>query len=262
MYPAAGSANTVLNPGTLPDADNIPNNPYAYSIAMNPGRPWFMSTGAMIAYYGNIEFQAVRARGLSGHLMHMVSHQFSSPLYAQDWVVADGHGKLIVGDRGYDINSYDLEVGNLTIKASNLLAFDSGLSLNQSIVPGFVTLVGTGKFLASSSGEVMFAEPPLRVDPEALLGWADCPSPSHRYDAGWMQGFLGGAIAMFGGNSGEERQFDFTGAGTVLIQSSEAIRSDRDIVSMIESQLGLVGPGGLQRLQSNIQQRLSQESNY
>jgi uncharacterized protein (AIM24 family) len=174
-------------------------------------------------------------------------------------VVTEGQGKLIVGDRGYDINSYDLETGNLTIKASNLLAFDSGLSLNQSIVPGFVTLVGTGKFLASSSGEVMFAEPPLRVDPEALLGWADCPSPSHHYDSAWMQGFLGGAMALFGANSGEERQFDFTGAGTVLIQSSEAMRSDRDIIATIESQLGLVGTGGLQRLHTTIGQRLSQE---
>jgi uncharacterized protein (AIM24 family) len=191
--------------------------------------------------------------------MQMVTHQFSSPLYAQDWVVTEGQGKLIVGDRGYDINSYDLETGNLTIKASNLLAFDSGLSLNQSIVPGFVTLVGTGKFLASSSGEVMFAEPPLRVDPEALLGWADCPSPSHHYDSAWMQGFLGGAMALFGANSGEERQFDFTGAGTVLIQSSEAMRSDRDIIATIESQLGLVGTGGLQRLHTTIGQRLSQE---
>lgn len=257
MHPVAGSAGTILTPMSLPDADNVPDNPYAFSIAMNPGQPWFLSKGAMIAYYGTIEFTGIRARGLSGQLMAMVSSKFSSPLYAQDWVVSEGHGKLIVGDRGFDINSYDLERGNLTIKATNLLAFDSGLSLNQSIVPGFVTLVGTGKFLASSSGEVMFAEPPLRVDPEALLGWADCPSPSHRYDAGWMQGFLAGAIAAFGGNSGEERQFDFTGEGTVLIQSSEAVRNDRDVVALVESQLSLLGVDGLQRLQSTIQSRLS-----
>lgn len=255
-FPNSGSAGPALNPMSLPDSDNVPHNPYAYSIAMNPGQPWFLSKGAMIAYYGNVTFTAVRARGLHGQLLTMVSDKFSSPLYAQDWVVSEGHGKLIVGDRGYDINSYDLDAGNLTIKAANLLAFDSGLTLNQSIVPGFVTLVGTGKFLASSSGEVMFAEPPVRVDPEALLGWADCPSPSHHYDAGWMQGFLGGAIATFGGNSGEERQFDFIGAGTVLIQSSEAVRNDRDIVAMVESQLSMIGVSGLQRLRHSIQARL------
>lgn len=257
---AAGGAPGVFNPMNLPQADNVPGNSYAYCIELGGGNPWFLSKGAMIAYYGQLQFQAVRTRGLSGHLLAMVTEKFSSPLYAQDWVVTEGQGKLIVGDRGYDINSYDLENGNLTIKASNLLAFESRLALNQSIVPGFVTLVGTGKFLASSSGEVMFAEPPLRVDPEALLGWADCPTPSHHYDSSWMAGFLGGAIAMFGGNSGEERQFDFTGSGTVLIQSSEAVRSDRDVVQLVESQLGLVGTGGLQRLSATIQQRLQQNS--
>lgn len=246
----------VHTPGSLPNNDNVPDNPYAYSIEVT--EPWFMSKGAMIAFYGNLTFHSVRGRSLSQQLMTVVSQRFSSPLYAQNWVVAEGHGKLVIGDRGYEINSYDLETGNLTIKASNLLAFQFGLELKQSIVPGFVTLVGTGKFLASSSGAVMFAEPPLRVDPEALLGWADCPAPSHHYDAGWMQGFLGAAMSFTGVVSGEERQFDFTGEGTVLIQSSEAIRSDRDIVQTVESQLGLVGPGGLQQLQTSIQQRLQQ----
>lgn len=249
---------TVHTAQSLPQNDNVPENNYAWSIEMTPGRPWFMSKGAMIAFYGQVQFTAIRARGLSQNILHMVASQFSSPLYAQDWVVAEGHGKLVLGDRGFDINSFDLDNGNLTIRASNLLAFDSGLALNQSIVPGFVTLVGSGRFLASSSGPVMFAEPPLRVDPEALLGWADCPSPSHHYDAGWMAGFLGGAMAMFGASSGEERQFDFTGQGTILIQSSEAMRSDRDIVQTIEGQLGLVGTGGLQRIQASIQQRLAQ----
>ncbi len=248
----------VHNAGSLPNNDNVPDNPYAYSLEIT--QPWFMTKGAMIAFYGSLQFVAVRGRGLSGQVLQMVTSRFSSPLYAQDWVVAEGHGKLVLGDRGYEINSYDLEDGNLTIKASNLLAFDNGLSLQQSIVPGYVTLVGTGKFLASSSGAVMFAEPPLRVDPEALLGWADCPSPSHRYDAGWMAGFLGSAMAMMGASSGEERQFDFTGTGVVLVQSSEAVRSDRDILQLVESQLSLVGPAGLQRLQQSIQQRLAQQN--
>ena len=111
--------------------------------------------------------------------------------------------------------------GNLTLRAANLLAFDPTLELKQSIVPGFLTLIGTGKFLASSSGPVIFAEPPIRVDPQALVGWADCPSPSHHFDARWMGGFLASAMGLLGVTSGEERQFDFTGAGTVLLQSSE-----------------------------------------
>src|ERR1700730_416431 len=124
----------------------------------------------MIAYYGQMEFKAL-THGLMGGVLHMVAETFSAPLYMGDYVVAEGSGKLIIGDRGYDINSYDLENGNLTIRAASLLAFQPSLAMNQSIVPGFVTLIGTGKFLASSNGPVLFAEPPLRVDPEALVGW-------------------------------------------------------------------------------------------
>ena len=247
----------VLNPMNLPVDDNIPDNEYAFSI--NLTKPWFLAKGAMIAYYGQMTFAPMGGRSLSQHLMNLVASQFSSPLYLQDWVVADGQGKLVIGDRGYSINSYDLDNGNLTIRASNLLAFETNISLNQSIVPGFVTLIGTGKFLASSNGQVVFVEPPVRVDPEALVGWSDCPSPSHHYDANWMHGMLGMAASRFGVSSGEERQFDFTGAGTVLVQSSEKVRSDRDVVRVIEDQMGLVGTGGLQQLQQTIAARLGAE---
>jgi len=240
---------TILNPNTLPYNDNV--NPYAFCVDLS--QPWFMRKGAMIAYYGTANFEALGVTNLAS----MVAARFSSPLYANDWVVVSGQGKVVIGDRGYDINSYDIDAGNLTIKASNLLGFETGLELKQSIVPGFLTLIGTGKFLASSNGPVMFAEPPVRVDPEALLGWADCPSPSHHYDAGWMQGFLGAMGGMvLGLQSGEERQFDFTGEGTVLLQSSEEPRPDPAIARALESQLYGVDHAGLTRIQSVVQQRL------
>ncbi|MGN2635205.1 AIM24 family protein [Nocardia takedensis] len=250
----------VFSPMNLGESDNIPGNDYAYCIDLT--KPWFMRKGAMIAYYGQMNFQTL-THGLHGGLMHMVSQQFSAPLFTGDYVVVEGHGKLLIGDRGYNINSYDLEEGNLTIRAANLLAFDPGLSLNQSIVPGFLTLIGTGKFLASSNGPVMFAEPPLRVDPESLVGWADCPSPSHHYDHQWVSSFLAAGAARFGVNSGEERQFDFTGAGTVLIQSSEKVMSDSVLVRTIEGQLqsGMT-VGGLQRIQSVIAQQLAGQQQY
>jgi uncharacterized protein (AIM24 family) len=188
----------------------------------------------------------------------MVAARFSSPLYAQSWVVAQGQGTCVIGDRGYAISSYDLEDGNLTVRAANLLGFESHLELKQSIVPGFLTLLGTGKFLASSSGAVQFVEPPVRVDPQALVGWADCPAPSHHYDAGWMQGFLGAARGMvLGAQSGEERQFDFTGEGTVLIQSSEAVLHDPQVVAHIESETVSLGQPQLQQLHRSIGARLA-----
>lgn len=219
---------------SLPADDNV--NPYAFSIAL--AGEWFVSKGAMIAYYGQVDFAGVSQYASRAA---WVAARFSSPLYVQDWVVASGHGKVLVADRGYDINSYDLDDGNLTIKQTNLLGFQTTLELKQSIVPGFVTLLGTGKFLASSNGPVIFVEPPFRADPESLLGWADCPSPSQHYDHNWMaQSFMSGLQGTFGRESGEERQYDFTGAGTILLQSSEETRVDAALLRTIESQTNLL----------------------
>lgn len=238
---------------TLPSNDNV--NAYAFSIEL-AGR-WFVSKGAMIAYYGNVNFDGVAAWASRDGF---IASRFSSPIYIQDWVVAEGQGKVIVADRGFDVQSFDLEAGNLTLRANNLLGFETGLELKQSIVPGFVTLIGTGKFLASSNGPVIFVEPPFRADPEALLGWADCPSPSHHYDAQWMSASLGAMLqGMFGRESGEERQFDFTGQGTVLMQSSEMLREDPALMRIIESQTSLLSTqqAGIlgQRLVARAQQQ-------
>jgi uncharacterized protein (AIM24 family) len=244
---------TSLNPHTLPGNDNI--NPYTFCIDLRDA--WFMQKGAMIAYYGQMRFE-----GLSqfASVSAMIAARFSSPLYARDWVVASGQGKLILGDRGYDINSYDLDAGNLTIRASNLLAFQTDLELKQSIVPGFLTLIGTGKFLASSNGPVIFIEPPVRVDPQALVGWADCPSPSHHYDTRWMQGFLASASAFFGRESGEERQFDFTGAGTVLMQSSEALKEDPALLRTVQAQAESLSLPQMSTLAAVLAQRTQRQT--
>ncbi|WP_374115839.1 AIM24 family protein [Kineococcus sp. TRM81007] len=247
----------ALDPATLPEHDNLPGNAYAYCVRLTG--PLFVQTGRMIAYYpaggGTIRFEPLTATSLGS----MVAERFSSPLYSRDWVVANGQGHVILGDRGYDINSYDLDDGNLTVRASNLLAFDAGLELKESIIPGFLTLLGTGKFLASSSGPVIFVEPPVRVDPEALVGWADCPAPAQHFDAGWMGHFLGAARgALFGTRSGEERQYDFTGAGTVLLQSSERVLEDPHVLQRLEGEVRQLGTGQLQRLGSVVQQEIAQ----
>ena len=223
---------------SLPSAGNI--NPYAFSVELGGGR-WFLQKGKMVAYYGEIEFNAIG----HGPLDQLIASSFHSPLHASDWVVAEGHGKMVLADRAFDINSYDLDEGNLTIRSGNLLAFEPSLSLKQSIIPGFVTLIGTGTFVAASNGEVHFVEPPIKVDPQALVGWADCPSPCHHYDHGYMRGVLGGirSATGLGGASGEEHQFDFVGNGTVLIQSTEALLAERD-TGGVPQQSGVPGGNG------------------
>ena len=240
----------TLNAKTLPVNDNV--NPYAFSVDVNG--QYFVQKGKMIAYYGNLKFEALSV----GSLDTLVARSFSSPLYHQDWIVATGTGKLVLGDRGFDINSFDLDEGNLTVRASSLLGFDPTLNLKQSIVPGFLTLIGTGKFLASSNGAVHFVEPPVRVDPQSLVGWADCPSPCHHYDHTYMAGVMGAIMGTMGAGSGEEHQLDFTGTGTVLVQSSEAT-NDVGVLREMQSQVPGLGLPGLQQLQGTIQQRITQE---
>jgi uncharacterized protein (AIM24 family) len=243
---------TTYTAASLPDDDNV--NPYVYSVAL--AGEWFITKGAMLAYYGTVRFEAVTAYS---SVASWVAARFSSPIYVQDWVVAEGHGKLLLGDRGFDLNAYQLDDGNLTIKASNLLAFETRLDLKQSIVPGFVTLIGTGKFVASSNGPVIFVEPPFRADPDALLGWADCPSPSVHHDTQWMAASMAGVIhGALGRVSGEERQYDFTGTGTILLQSSEIPREDPAVLRLVEAQTALLSnsqAGSLgQRLVARAQQ--------
>ena len=239
------------SPQTLPTDDNI--NPYSFCVDLNG--QYFVQKGRMIAYYGQMKFEALNA----GALSNLIAHHFSAPLYHNDFMVANGSGKLIIGDRGFDINSYDLEDGNLTVRASNLLGFEPTMELKQSIIPGFLVLLGTGKFLASSNGPVHFVEPPVRVDPQAVVGWADVPSPCHHYDHSYMQGVMGMAQHFMGisRQSGEEHQFDFTGQGTVLMQSSEAVVETPAMVAEIEGQIGMLGVPGLQRVQARVQQQLA-----
>lgn len=231
-----GTGPVVYDAYTLPVDDNV--NPYAFAVQLNGS--YFLQKGKMVAYYGDISFRGVGA----GMVDRVLGQHFNSPLHASDWVVAQGHGRLLLADRAFDLNSYDLDDGNLTVRSGNLLAFDPALRLKQSIIPGFLTLIGTGRFVAASNGPVHFVEPPVRVDPQALVGWADCPAPCHHYDHDYLHGVVGGLrrLTGIGGASGEEHQFEFIGAGQVLVQSSETLMAERS-VGRVDAEAGVPGGG-------------------
>ena len=238
-----------LNPQTLPHNDNL--NPYAFCL--NVDGEVFIQKGKMIAYYGALRFETLG----SGPLDVLTKEVFNSPLYIRDYVVVTGRGKLILGDRGNHVNSFDLDDGNLTVKADHVLGFESSLLCQESTLEGYLTLLGTGKFLASSNGQVHFLEPPVRVDEQALLGWADVPCPSIRYDYAHVRGVLQATGTMLGlRNSGEERQVDFKGEGTVLVQSSEEALMGRSDLQAILAQVSGLHQNDLQQLSSVISQRL------
>lgn len=238
-----------LNPSNLPKNDNV--NRYAFCVDVDG--EIFIQKGKMIAYYGNLRFESLGA----GPLDVLVQNAFNAPLFVNDFVVVTGRGQLLLGDRGNDVNSFDLEDGNLTVKAQNVLGFQKGLICQQSVVPNYLTLLGTGKFLASSNGPVHFMEPPARVDEEALLGWADLPCPSLRYDHAYVRGILQAAGSLLGvRRSGEEEQLDFTGAGTILVQSSEEALLGRSNLQAVLAQISGMHQSDLQQVQTHITNKL------
>ena len=205
---------TSYNPYNLPKDDNL--NRFAFVV--NVEEEIFIRKGKMIAYYGQLQFESLGSTVID----ILIKDAFNAPAYINHFIIAKGHGQLILGDNGNDIASYDLDNANMTIKASHLLGFTKEIVCQESTMAGFLTLLGTGKILASSNGHVHFLDLPCRVDVQAVLGWADCPSPSYRYDYGHVNSLLSLVGAVTGLTlSAEEKQIDFSGQGTVLIQSSE-----------------------------------------
>ena len=65
-------APAIHDPATLPSDDNV--NPYAWCIDL--AGEWFVSKGAMIAYYGNVQFDAITRYA---SMQAWVAARFSSP---------------------------------------------------------------------------------------------------------------------------------------------------------------------------------------
>jgi len=240
---------TIYNPGNLPKNDNL--NRFAFVVDV--AEEIFIRKGKMIAYYGQLQFDSLG----SSVLDILIKQSFNAPLYINHFVVAKGRGQLILGDNGNDIACYDLDNANMTIKASHLLGFSKEVICQESTMPGFLTLIGNGKVIASSSGPVHFLGLPCRVDVQSVLGWADCPSPSYRYDYAHVTGVLSMVGAMTGLTlSGEEKQIDFSGQGTVLIQSSELELNGSDALAHIVSQLPNLSKSELSSLSGAVSQHM------
>lgn len=239
----------IYNPTNLPKNDNLSR----FAFVVDVEREMYLRKGKMIAYYGQLRFDA-----LGKNLLDMLArHTFNAPLFIEHFIMAQGMGQLILGDNGNDIACYDIDDANLTVKASHLLGFSRDVVCQESTLPGYLTLLGSGKVIASSNGPVHFMEPPCRVDEQAILGWADCPSPSVRYDYEHVRGVVSMVGAVTGITlSGEERQIDFSGKGTVLVQSSELGAAGGQTLAQLQAQLGNLSKPELLQLQSLLMQQI------
>lgn len=243
---------TSYNPHNLPKNDNL--NRFAFVIDVE--EEIFIRKGKMIAYYGQLQFESLG----SSIIDILIKQSFNAPKFINDFIIAKGRGQLIIGDNGCDIASYDLDNANMTIKASRLLGFTKDIVCQESTMTGFLTLLGTGKILASSNGPVHFLDLPCRVDIQAVLGWADCPSPSYRYDYAHVNDLLSLMGAVTGLTlSAEEKQIDFTGQGTVLIQSSE-LDLDNPVLAHFLSQLPSLNHEELFSLNTAVSQIINSQN--
>ena len=85
--------------------------------------------GSMVAYQGQVQFQALGSGGLSKFLKSKLTGE-GVPL-----MKVSGHGDVFLAERADDIHLIDLEQGDaLSINGANVLAFDSTLQYDIKMV--------------------------------------------------------------------------------------------------------------------------------
>src|ERR1044071_1349484 len=179
-------------------------------------------TGSMVAYQGQMQFQALGSGGVGKWLKQKVTGE-GVPL-----MKIAGRGDLFLADRAADIHLIDLEPGDaISINGSNVLAFDPTLQYDIKMVQGMGMMSNAGLFNCVFSGQgrlaittkgtpvVLTVDQPTYVDPQAAICWsAGLQTGYHRAD----QMGLG---TLLGRRTGEAFTMSFAGQGFVVVQPSE-----------------------------------------
>lgn len=178
--------------------------------------------GAMVAYQGEVSFEAAGSGGM-GRLLKKVATGEGASLMRMS-----GTGEVFLADRAQDIHLIRLEAEKVTVNARNLLAFDAGIDWDIKRVEGAGAMLGGGLFntvlegtgfvaIVSDGPPVLLdvASAPTFADAQAAITWSENVSTSVRTDVKLS--------SMIRGGSGEALQIAFAGQGWVLIQPSEGI---------------------------------------
>jgi uncharacterized protein (AIM24 family) len=179
-------------------------------------------TGSMVAYQGQMQFQALGSGGVGKWLKQKVTGE-GVPL-----MKIAGRGDLFLADRAADIHLIDLEPGDaISINGANVLAFDATLQYDIKMVQGMGMMSNSGLFNCVFSGHgrlaittkgtpvVLTIDQPTYVDPQAAICWsASLQTGYHRAD----QMGLG---TLLGRRTGEAFTMSFAGQGFVVVQPSE-----------------------------------------
>ena len=179
-------------------------------------------TGSMVAYQGQMQFQALGSGGVGKWLKQKVTGE-GVPL-----MKIAGRGDLFLADRAADIHLIDLEPGDaISINGSNVLAFDPTLQYDIKMVQGMGMLSNSGLFNCVFTGQgrlaittkgtpvVLTVDQPTYVDPQAAICWsASLQTGYHRDDQMGMG-------TLLGRRTGEAFTMSFAGQGFVVVQPSE-----------------------------------------
>jgi uncharacterized protein (AIM24 family) len=179
-------------------------------------------TGSMVAYQGQMQFQALGSGGMSKWIKQKMTGE-GVPL-----MKIAGRGDLFLADRASDVHIIDVEQGDaITINGANVLAFDSSVQYDIKMVQGLGMFSTAGMFNCVFSGQgriaittkgtpvVMKVDQPTYADPQAAICWsASLQTGYHRADQL-------GIGTLFGKTTGETFTMSFAGQGFVVVQPSE-----------------------------------------
>jgi uncharacterized protein (AIM24 family) len=179
-------------------------------------------TGTMVAYQGQVQFQALGSGGMGKWLKQKLTGE-GVPL-----MKVSGRGDVFFADRAADVHLIDLEQGDaISINGANVLAFDSSLQYDVKMVQGMGMMSSAGLFNCVFTGHgrlaittkgtpvVLTVDQPTYVDPQAAICWsASLQTGYHRAD----QLGLG---TLLGRSTGEAFTMSFAGQGFVVVQPSE-----------------------------------------
>ncbi|MEV4130766.1 AIM24 family protein [Dactylosporangium sp. NPDC049742] len=179
-------------------------------------------TGTMVAYQGQVTFQALGSGGVGKWLKSKLTGE-GVPL-----MKVTGRGDVFFADRSADVHLIDLEQGDaISINGANVLAFDSSLQYDVRMVQGVGMLSPAGLFNCVFTGQgrlaittkgtpvVLTVDAPTYVDPQAAICWsAGLQTGYHRADQL-------GIGTLLGRSTGEAFTMSFAGQGFVVVQPSE-----------------------------------------
>jgi uncharacterized protein (AIM24 family) len=179
-------------------------------------------TGSMIAYQGQMQFQALGAGGVGKWLKQRVTGE-GVPL-----MKVSGQGDLFLADRAADVHLVDIDQGDaITINGSNVLAFDSTVQYDIKMVQGLGMFSSAGMFNCVFSGQgrvaittkgtpvVLNVDQPTFADPQAAIAW------STSLQTGYHRADQLGIGTLLGRTTGEAFTMSFAGRGFVVVQPSE-----------------------------------------